>query len=60
MPASEPQTKPKALNLAPTRVQADPVCIDDAEDRPAPDQLKAAATAFAAGGPLLRRPRRCC
>ena len=46
---SLPRTKPKALNVALATVDAEIVTVFDAEDRPAPDQLRRAAAAFAAG-----------
>lgn len=45
-PASEPRTKPKALNLALDYIQGEFFVIFDAEDRPEPDQLKKAASYF--------------
>lgn len=50
---SLPRTKPKALNFALATVDAAFVAVFDAEDRPAPDQLRLAAAAFAAGPPRL-------
>lgn len=44
----EPQTKPRALNYALARSHGKLVTIYDAEDRPHPQQLKQAASAFAA------------
>ncbi|WP_054163106.1 glycosyltransferase [Rhodopseudomonas sp. AAP120] len=52
-PADAPQTKPKALNYALPFVRGSMVTVFDAEDRPAPDQLRAALAAFAAGGPQI-------
>lgn len=43
-----PQTKPRALNYALARSDSDLVTIFDAEDRPHPQQLRQAASAFAA------------
>lgn len=49
VPPSEPRTKPKACNLALQRVRGEFVVIYDAEDAPAPDQLKRAVAMFRAG-----------
>lgn len=49
-PARPPQTKPKALNYALPFVRGSFVAVFDAEDRPAPDQLRAALDAFSRGG----------
>jgi hypothetical protein len=49
VPPSEPRTKPKALNFALRTVDAEFVSVFDAEDRPAPDQLRRAAAAFRHG-----------
>lgn len=46
VPASQPQTKPKACNYALQLTDADYVVIFDAEDQPEPDQLKKAVIAF--------------
>ncbi|TGY88126.1 glycosyltransferase [Marinicauda algicola] len=48
VPGTGPRTKPKALNLALRVARGELVAIYDAEDAPAPDQLRAAAEAFAA------------
>jgi len=48
IPGGEPQTKPRALNYALARTQGELVTIFDAEDRPHPQQLREAASAFAA------------
>ncbi|TBW39297.1 glycosyltransferase [Siculibacillus lacustris] len=53
VPPSQPRTKPKALDFALATVDADLVCVYDAEDRPDPDQLRRAAAAFSAGPPDL-------
>ncbi|ABD05597.1 glycosyl transferases [Rhodopseudomonas palustris HaA2] len=50
-PAVGPRTKPKALNYALPFVRGGMVTVFDAEDRPEPDQLRAALDAFARGGP---------
>ncbi|MFT4080404.1 glycosyltransferase [Rhodomicrobium sp.] len=47
VPDREPRTKPKALNYALHFARGEFVVIYDAEDRPEPDQLRKAATAFA-------------
>lgn len=46
VPVSLPATKPKALNVAMLRAKGEIVTIYDAEDRPHPSQLKAAARAL--------------
>jgi cellulose synthase/poly-beta-1,6-N-acetylglucosamine synthase-like glycosyltransferase len=46
---SHPRTKPKACNVALQRVRGEYVVIYDAEDAPAPDQLKRAVAMFRAG-----------
>ncbi len=46
VPDREPRTKPKALNYALQFATGDLAVIYDAEDRPEPDQLRKAATAF--------------
>jgi cellulose synthase/poly-beta-1,6-N-acetylglucosamine synthase-like glycosyltransferase len=53
VPAWGPRTKPKALNVALTFARGNFTVIYDAEDRPAPDQLRCALQAFAAGGGWL-------
>ena len=53
VPASEPRTKPKALNYALPLVRGDYLVIYDAEDRPERDQLRRALNAFRAGAPDL-------
>ena len=50
VPTRGPRTKPKALNVALTFARGNFTVIYDAEDRPAPDQLRCALRAFAAGG----------
>ena len=47
-PAGKPQTKPRALNIALSSARGDFVVVYDAEDAPAPDQLRLAASRFAA------------
>ncbi len=46
IPASEPRTKPKAVNVGLCLATGDIVTIYDAEDRPEPLQLRRAAVAF--------------
>lgn len=46
VPASMPQTKPKACNYGLLQAKGEYVVIYDAEDRPEPDQLKKAYLAF--------------
>lgn len=50
-PPGMPRTKPRALNVALDQCDAEIVSIFDAEDLPAPDQLRMAATV------LMRGPR---
>ena len=47
-PSGKPQTKPRALNIALSSARGDFVVVYDAEDAPAPDQLRLAASRFAA------------
>ena len=47
VPTAHPRTKPKALNFALRFAQGDCVVVYDAEDLPAPSQLRAAADMFA-------------
>jgi hypothetical protein len=53
VPACAPRTKPKALNAGLARALGDYVVVYDAEDRPHPQQLRAALAAFEDGGPDL-------
>ena len=46
VPASQPQTKPKACNYALRYARGDYLVIYDAEDKPEPDQLKKVIVAF--------------
>ena len=46
-PPGEPKTKPRALNIALSSARGDLVAVYDAEDAPAPDQLRLAASRFA-------------
>jgi cellulose synthase/poly-beta-1,6-N-acetylglucosamine synthase-like glycosyltransferase len=46
IPPSLPRTKPKACNVGLQRARGEYCVIYDAEDRPAPDQLRKAAAAF--------------
>lgn len=52
-PEDGPRTKPKALNFGLAHTDADLIGVYDAEDRPDPAQLKAAAAAFSKGGGKL-------
>jgi cellulose synthase/poly-beta-1,6-N-acetylglucosamine synthase-like glycosyltransferase len=52
-PATGPRTKPKALNAALPFVRGRYVAIFDAEDRPEPQQLRIALSAFEAGDSRL-------
>lgn len=52
-PPGAPMTKPRALNIALSRVTDGLVTVYDAEDDPDPDQLREAAGRFAAGGDRL-------
>ena len=47
-PPGRPRTKPRALNVALEAARGELVCVYDAEDEPAPDQLRRAAATFAA------------
>jgi glycosyltransferase XagB len=47
-PPGAPKTKPRALNIALSSARGDLVVVYDAEDAPAPDQLRLAASRFAA------------
>jgi cellulose synthase/poly-beta-1,6-N-acetylglucosamine synthase-like glycosyltransferase len=49
VPATNPRTKPKALNAALAYARGDYVVVYDAEDRPHPQQLRAALAAFEDG-----------
>jgi cellulose synthase/poly-beta-1,6-N-acetylglucosamine synthase-like glycosyltransferase len=51
VPDGQPKTKPKACNVGLAIATGDLLVIYDAEDRPDPDQLRKAATAFANSGP---------
>ncbi len=53
IPPGLPRTKPKALNYGLSFAHGDLVAIFDAEDRPHPGQLRAAAAAFKSGGDRL-------
>jgi len=53
VPPGSPQTKPRACNHALERARGQLVVIYDAEDAPAPNQLREAAARFAAEGPEL-------
>jgi glycosyltransferase XagB len=47
-PPGEPKTKPRALNIALSSARGELLAVYDAEDAPAPDQLRLAASRFAA------------
>jgi glycosyltransferase XagB len=47
-PPGEPRTKPRALNIALSSARGDLLVVYDAEDAPDPDQLRLAASRFAA------------
>lgn len=49
VPPGMPRTKPRALNYGLARAKGEFVVVYDAEDRPSPDQLKAAVCAFRLG-----------
>ncbi len=51
-PPGEPRTKPRALNIALASARGDLLVVYDAEDAPAPDQLRLAASRFAVGEEL--------
>lgn len=53
VPPGMPRTKPRALNYGLARARGEHVVVYDAEDRPHPDQLKAAVRAFRAGDETL-------
>ena len=53
VPASAPRTKPKALNAGLLSARGEYVVVYDAEDRPHPQQLRAALAAFEDGGEKL-------
>lgn len=53
VPDQAPRTKPKALNYALQLARGEYVVVYDAEDRPEPDQLLRALTAFEHGPPDL-------
>ncbi len=50
IPACAPRTKAKALNVGLARARGEFVVVYDAEDRPHPQQLRAALAAFEDGG----------
>lgn len=50
LPPGLPRTKPRALNYGLARARGEFVVVYDAEDRPSPDQLKAAVRAFRSAG----------
>lgn len=46
VPAGEPRTKPRALNVGLARARGEYIVVYDAEDRPEADQLRKAAATF--------------
>lgn len=53
IPAARPRTKPKALNAGLARARGEYAVVYDAEDRPHPQQLRAALAAFEDGDERL-------
>lgn len=53
VPPAAPRTKPKALNAGLARARGEFLVVYDAEDRPDPQQLRAALAAFEDGGDRL-------
>lgn len=53
VPVASPRTKPKALNIGLARARGEFVVVYDAEDRPDPQQLRAALAAFEDGATNL-------
>ncbi len=53
IPVASPRTKPKALNVGLARARGEYVVVYDAEDRPDPQQLRAALAAFEDGDDRL-------
>lgn len=53
LPGGDPRTKPKALNAGLERALGEYIVVYDAEDRPDPQQLRAALAAFEDGGERL-------
>ena len=53
VPPGEPRTKPRALNVGLALASGSLVTVYDAEDRPEPDQLRAAAARYASASPRL-------
>ncbi|MGE0743238.1 MAG: glycosyltransferase [Hyphomonadaceae bacterium] len=53
IPACAPRTKPKALNVGLARARGEYIVVYDAEDRPHPQQLRAAIATFEDGGDRL-------
>lgn len=53
IPAAAPRTKPKALNVGLARARGEYLVVYDAEDRPHPQQLRAALAAFEDEGERL-------
>lgn len=53
VPPGDPRTKPKALNYGLASARGQFVAVFDAEDRPSPEQPRAAMAAFQTGGKSL-------
>jgi hypothetical protein len=53
VPAGEPRTKPRALNVGLMLAKGELLTVFDAEDRPDPDQLRKAAALFATASPRV-------
>jgi cellulose synthase/poly-beta-1,6-N-acetylglucosamine synthase-like glycosyltransferase len=53
LPPGQPRTKPRALNVGLHNATGDFIVVYDAEDRPEPDQLRKAVSAFRALPPEL-------
>lgn len=53
IPPCKPRTKPKALNVGLARARGEFIVVYDAEDRPHPQQLRAALAAFEQGDERL-------
>ncbi|MBI1398537.1 MAG: glycosyltransferase [Hyphomonas sp.] len=53
VPPGLPRTRPRTLNYGLARARGEQIVVYDAEDRPHPDQFKAAVHAFRSGGASL-------
>ncbi len=60
VPEGDPRTKPRALNYALQLARGEYIAIYDAEDRPDPDQLRRAVTAFRTAENDHRKNRLAC